>query len=240
MQRWVLHAMTTHITFLRRAASTAAITATSFSVAISASAQTSAADAAYDRAAKAYASFSSIDAQFEQKTTNPILGKSVTSRGRFVQQKPNLVSITFTDPAGDRIVGDGKYLWVFLPSSTPNQVMKLPAKSDAAVIVNLLGRLLDAPRKSFTISGGEAVTVDGVATRKVLLVSKDADNAPFQRATLWIDDKDSRPVRVQVIDPQGIDRTFNMTSWAVNTAPAKDVFRFSPPKGVKVVSKIPA
>ena len=231
--------MTTNITFLRPAVAAWAMLAAAMSVPMFAAAQSTPADVAYDRAAKAYASFSSIDAQFEQKTTNPILGKSAISRGRFVQKKPNLVSINFTDPIGDRIVGDGKFLWVYLPSSTPNQVLKLPANSESAVIVNLLGQLLDAPRKSFVISGGEAVTVDGVPTRKVLLVSRDPNTAAFQRATLWIDDKDSRPVRVQIIDPQGIDRTFNMTSWTVNSALAGDVFKFSPPKGTKVVSKIP-
>lgn len=231
--------MPTHITFLRRALASAVAIAASVSVAASASAQNSAADLAYDRAVKAYKSFTSIDAQFEQKTTNPILGKSVISRGRFVQQKPNLVSITFTDPVGDRIVDDGKYLWVFLPSSTPNQVLKLPANSEGALIVNLLGQLLDAPRQSFVISGGEAVALEAGSTRKVLLVPRNGAGAPFQRATLWIDDKDSRPVRVQIIDPQGIDRTFNMTTWAVNAVLPKNTFKFSTPKGAKVVSRIP-
>lgn len=213
--------------------------AVSASVSVHAFAQSSPADVAYDRAAKAYASFSSIDAQFEQKTTNPVLGKTAMSKGRFVQQKPNLVSITFTDPVGDRIVGDGKSLWVYLPSSTPNQVMKLPANSDGAVIVNLLGQLLDAPRQSFVITGGEAATIDGVATKKVQLVPRKPDSAPFSRATLWIDDKDARPSRVQIIDAQGIDRTFNMTTWSVNGAISKDMFKFTPPKGVKVISNIP-
>ncbi|MBC8087565.1 MAG: outer membrane lipoprotein carrier protein LolA [Phycisphaerae bacterium] len=229
--------MSTHITFLPAMLQSVSIAA--LAVASPLSAQTSAADVAYDRAARAYKSFTSIDAQFEQKTTNPILGKTATSRGRFVQQKPNLVSITFTDPVGDRIVGDGKYLWVFLPSSTPNQVLRLPANSESAVIVNLLGQLLDAPRQSFVISGGESVSLDGVATKKVLLVSRTPNSAPFQRATLWIDDKDSRPIRVQIIDPQGIDRTFNMSTWTVNTTLPKDLFKFSPPKGAKVISRIP-
>lgn len=202
-------------------------------------AQTSAADVAYDRAAKAYASFSSIDALFEQKITNPVLGKTAMSKGRFVQQKPNLVSITFTDPVGDRIVGDGKSLWIYLPSSTPGQVIKLPANSEGAVIANLLGQLLDAPRQSFVITGGDAVTIDGVATKKVQLVPRKPDSAPFSRATLWIDDKDARPSRVQIIDAQGIDRTFNMTTWAVNGPLPKDTFKFTPPKGVKVVSQLP-
>ena len=209
----------------------AAVAAPTFAVA-----QSTLADIAYDRAAKAYASFTSIDAQFEQKTTNPILGKTALSKGRFVQQKPNLVAITFTDPAGDRIVGDGKSLWVYLPSSTPGQVMKLPAKSESAVIVNLLGQLLDAPRQSFVISGGEATTIDGVATKKVTLVPRVANSSAFQRATLWIDDKDARPIRVQIIDPQGIDRTFAMTTWTVNSLLPKDTFRFTPPKGVKIMT----
>lgn len=223
--------------FSRAAVVAVAATASLSSIAI---AQATPADVAYDRAAKAYASFSSIDAQFEQKTTNPVLGKTAMSKGRFVQQKPNLVSITFTDPAGDRIVGDGKTLWVYLPSSTPGQVMKLPANSDGAVIVNLLGQLLDAPRQSFVITGGEAATVDGVATKKVQLVPKKPDSAPFTRATLWIDDKDARPTRVQIIDSQGIDRTFSMTTWSVNGTLPKDMFKFAPPKGVKVISNIPS
>jgi len=231
--------MTIPLTNWRGALGAAALAIAGAGFASPGSAQASSADVAYDRAAKAYKSFSNIDAQFEQKTTNPILGKSALSRGRFVQQKPNLVSITFTDPVGDRIVGDGRYLWVFLPSSTPNQVLKLPANSESAVIVNLLGQLLDAPRQSFVISGGEAVSLEGVPTRKVMLVPRTAGSAPFQRATLWIDDKDSRPVRVQIIDPQGIDRTLSMTTWTVNSTLPKDMFKFSPPKGAKVVSKVP-
>lgn len=230
--------MTTIPRFISGAASATIAFATATAPA-AAFAQSSAADVAYDRAAKAYASFNNIDAQFEQKLTNPILGKTAISKGRFVQQKPNLVSITFTDPAGDRIVGDGKWLWVYLPSSTPGQVLKLPAKSDAAVIVNLLGQLLDAPRQSFVISGGDAVTLDAGATKKVVLVPRTANSAPFQRATLWIADKDARPIRVQIIDPQGIDRTLSMTAWTVNSVLPKDMFKFTLPKGVKVTSSIP-
>ena len=197
------------------------------------------ADAVYDRAAKAYGAQRTIDAQFDQSITNPLLGKTMTSHGRFQQQRPNLVSITFTDPAGDRIVGDGKSLWVYLPSSQPGQVLKLPANSEAGNIANLIGQFLDAPKQSFAISGGEVATIEGASTHKVQLVPHTSSNAPFQRATLWIDDKDSRVRRVQLLDAQGVDRTITMTTWATNSAFDKTVFRFSPPKGVKVVSNIP-
>jgi outer membrane lipoprotein carrier protein len=197
------------------------------------------AETVYDRAAKVFAAQHNIDAQFEQKITNPLLGRTATSHGRFVQQRPNLVSITFTDPAGDQIVGDGKSLWVYLPSSTPGQALKLPANSDGAIIVNMLGQLLEAPRQSFTMSGGDAAVVDGAVTHRVQLVPRVANSVPFQKATLWIDDTDGRPRRVQVIDDQGVDRTITLNTWTTNTTVDKKVFTFSPPKGVKIISKVP-
>ena len=197
------------------------------------------ADAAYDRVAKAWGATKTLEAQFEQKITNPLLGRTATSRGLFRQQRPGKLSITFTDPVGDRIVGDGKSLWVYLPSSTPGQVLKLPANADGAIVADLLGELLEAPRKSFTVSGGDAATVDGRATHRVQLVPKSPGSSPFQRATLWLDDKEPRPIRVQVVDAQGVDRTITLTTWTPGATLPRDAFRFAVPKGIKVVTKIP-
>jgi outer membrane lipoprotein carrier protein len=202
-------------------------------------ASTAAADVAYDRAAKQWGALRSVEARFEQKITNPLIGRTATSRGTFLQQRPGRVSITFTDPAGDRIVGDGTSLWVFLPSSTPGQVLKLPASAEGAVVTDMLGQLLDTPRKTFTITGGEAVTIDGRATRRVHLVPRQAGSVAFQRATLWLDETESRPVRVQIIDGQGVDRTITLTSWTPNARVAKDAFRFAVPRGVKVITRLP-
>ena len=198
-----------------------------------------AAESAFDRVAKAWASHATLEARFEQKITNPLLGRTASSRGTFQQRKPGQVSITFTDPAGDRIVGDGKSLWVYLPSSAPGQVMKLPADADGAIVVDLLGQLLDAPKRTFTISGGDVVTIDGRTTRRVLLVPRSEGSVPFQRATLWLDEKEPRPIRVQVIDGQGVDRTITLTTWQPNAVLPRNAFVFTPPKGVKVITKIP-
>ena len=204
-----------------------------------AAASSAAADAAYDRAAKSWRALKAVEARFEQKITNPLLGRTATSRGTFIQQRPGKIAITFTDPVGDRIVGDGKFLWVYLPSSAPNQVMKLPANAEGAVIADMLGQLLDTPRRTFTISGGEAATIEGRATRRVHLVPRTAGSVAFQRATLWIDDKESRPVRVQVVDQQGVDRTITMMTWSPNAPVPKDAFKFAVPMGAKVLTKLP-
>lgn len=199
----------------------------------------SGAEAAYDRVAKAWSATKTLEANFDQKITNPLLGRTATSRGVFHQQRPGKVSITFTQPAGDRIVGDGKTLWVYLPSSAPGQVLKLPANADGAIVADLLGQLLETPRRAFVISGGDAVTVEGRATKRVQLVPRTPNAVPFQKATLWLDDKESRPVRVQVIDGQGVDRTITLTSWSPDATLPKDAFAFTPPKGTKIQTKLP-
>ncbi len=197
------------------------------------------AEVAYERVAKAWAAQQSLEAQFEQKITNPILGRTASSKGLFQQQRPGKVSITFTDPVGDRIVGDGKSLWVYLPSSVPGQVLKLPADADGAIVADLLGQLLEAPRKTFTITGGELSVIDGRNTKRVVLLPKTAGSVPFQRATLWLDDKEPRPIRVQVVDGQGVDRTITLLTWKPDATLPRNAFAFSPPKGVKVVTKLP-
>ena len=197
------------------------------------------AEAAYTRVATSWSTTRTLQANFDQSITNPILGRTVTSRGVFVQERPNRVSITFTEPAGDRIVGDGKSLWVYLPSSTPGQALKLPADADGAIVADLLGQLLDTPRRAFTITGGERVSIDGRSTRRVQLVPKSTSSVPFSRATLWLDDMDARPVRVQVLDQQGVDRTITLTSWSPDVTLPKDAFTFVVPKGVKVSTKLP-
>jgi outer membrane lipoprotein carrier protein len=197
------------------------------------------AEAAYARVTKSWSSTTTLRADFDQTITNPILGRTVASRGLFMQQRPNRVSIRFTEPAGDRIVGDGKHLWVYLPSSSPGQVLKLPADADGAIVADLLGQLLDTPRRAFTITGGEQAPIDGRATRRVQLVPKSAGTVPFSKAVLWIDDREPRPVRVQVLDSQGVDRTITLTSWAPDASLPKDAFAFIAPKGVKVSTKLP-
>lgn len=199
----------------------------------------SVAESAYDRVAKAWASHSTLEAQFDQKIMNPLVGRTASSRGTFQQQKPGRVSITFTDPVGDRIVGDGKSLWVYLPSSTPGQVLKLPADADGAVVADLLGQLLDAPKRAFTFTGGDAATIDGRTTKRVIMAPRTANSVPFTKATLWLDDQEPRPVRIQVTDTQGVERTITLTTWVPNATLPKDAFTFKPPKGVKVVTKIP-
>jgi outer membrane lipoprotein-sorting protein len=74
--------------------------------AVSVQAQTP--DAIMKRAASAYTEMKTIRAEFEQTITNPLTGTNATARGVMLRRAPDLLSVTFTSPKGDRVVADGK------------------------------------------------------------------------------------------------------------------------------------
>src|SRR6184192_1234673 len=83
-------------------------------------------DATIDRAVAAYKLLKTTRATFEQTITNSLTGSVVTSRGVSEQQSPGRFAFRFTDPKGDRIIGDGKMVWLYLPSTNPDQVIRTP------------------------------------------------------------------------------------------------------------------
>jgi outer membrane lipoprotein carrier protein len=84
------------------------------------------AEAMVERAAAAYAKVKTVRARFEQRLRNPLTGSTIVQQGTLQQRLPNELAVVFTNPKGDRIVADGKALWVYTPSSAPGQVIKLP------------------------------------------------------------------------------------------------------------------
>ena len=71
------------------------------------------------------------------------------------------------------------------------------------------------------------------------LVPKSSADVPFQKATLWLDDAEARPVKIQVHDAQGTERVITLTSWTPNAKFSATTFTFTPPAGVKVITRLP-
>src|SRR6266496_3740324 len=90
-------------------------------------------DATIDRAVAAWKSVRTTRGTFEQTVSNSLTGGTAKARGEFQQERPNKLAIRFTDPAGDAIVADGRAVWIYLPSSSPGQVVKRPATDRSAV-----------------------------------------------------------------------------------------------------------
>jgi outer membrane lipoprotein carrier protein len=189
-----------------------------------------------DRASRAFTKARTVRAGFEQTLNNPATGSESKATGELVLAQPNRVSVRFTQPSGDRVIGDGTWLWVYLPSAAPNQVIKLPAKGKGVTGVDALGDLLTAPRSRYTVTGGTSATVGGRATRVVTMVPK-ADGQPIDRAKVWVDDADASVRQVEITDANGLVRTLRMTSWTINATVPASTFRFEVPKGVRVIDR---
>lgn len=190
-------------------------------------------DQALDRAVAAYKSVRTVRTRFEQTLTNPVTSRVSTARGEMVLQRPGKISLGFTNPSGDRIVSDGKFVWVYLPSSAPGQVIRQPA-SDAGVGLDFSTELLTAPRTKFSVSDGGVSIADGRGTHVVVLTPK--TEKAFTRARIWVDDRDGLVRQLELTEPSGLTRLIKFGQMKLNAKVPSSAFKFAVPKGVRVVS----
>jgi outer membrane lipoprotein carrier protein len=191
---------------------------------------------AVDRAVAAWKNVKSLSGTFEQTLTNPLLRSTSTAKGTFAQQQPNKLAVRFTDPAGDAIVADGSHLWVFLQGATPGQVIRRPITDQMASPIDI-GQFLDAPAAKYDITAKGAEPVGGRPAQAVGLVPKKGVDAPFTKATVWIDDADGTIRQFEVTESSGLTRRIRLTKLTVNPAIPASEFRFAVPKGVRVVDR---
>ena len=195
------------------------------------------ADEALDHAVSVWSKVKTARATFEQAITNSLTGSSATARGEFQEQRPNRLAITFTDPSGDRIVGDGESIWVYLPSSAPGQVIKHAAGDQSAVPLGITGEFLTDPRRRYDVSAAGTATVAGHPTHAVTLVPKSSTQASFDKATIWVDDDDGLIRQFETVESSGVTRRIRINSLDINVPVDRGVFAFKPPAGVRVIDR---
>jgi outer membrane lipoprotein carrier protein len=193
--------------------------------------------ATLDRAVRAYKHVKTVRASFTQTITNALLGQTVTSAGEVVQRRPNHVSVRFTDPAGDRIVADGKWVWFYLPSSTPGQVVRARIAKDGSGSPDLTGQFLDTPASRFDVTDLGREKVNGRAARVLSLVPKPGVDAPFTKAVIWVDSADALIRQFELTEPSEIIRRVTIKTLTLNPAIPASAFRFTPPSGTKVIDQ---
>ncbi|MGH7711191.1 MAG: outer membrane lipoprotein chaperone LolA [Gemmatimonadaceae bacterium] len=198
--------------------------------------QSTPADAALAKAVAAYADVRTARATFEQTITNPLVGSRLNSRGEFEQRRPNKFAFRFSDPKGDKIISDGKYVWVYLPNSQPDQVIRIALADGGAGSLDLISEFFDSPKSRYKVQDGGASTVEGKAARAVLLTPTRRD-ASFVKATVWIDVKDGKLLQFEAEEPSGVTRKVRITSFTPNVEVSASAFVFKPPKGVRVVDR---
>ena len=193
-----------------------------------------------DRASQTYQTVTSLSADFVQIITNPMIGTPDTTRGRLYQMRPSRFSMRFTAPKGDRIVADGRFLWLYTPSTTPGQVIRSRIPEYGTTGPNLIGQFVEQPRERYT---GHYVRADSLPDREsgrpvdvIRLVPKGRD-APYSEATIWVSREDALVYRVDIVESSGQERSVILRHIRVNAGVPGRELTFSTPAGVRVVDQ---
>jgi len=188
------------------------------------------------RASSVYRGLGSLQAEFVQVIEDGSLGDTLTTTGRLYQSGQNAFAMRFTDPPEEAIVIDGRHTWIYTPSTSPGQVIRMSVESDPVYGVNLLARLLDRPADRYTSTWLRSDEVNGRKVSVVAIVPRSA-NANFSRAVLWIDTEDALPRRIELDEAPGVRRILTLSKLRPNATIARELFEFKVPRGVRVVDQ---
>ena len=200
-----------------------------------AAAQDSDAGAIVARAAEKYRAITSFRSDFRQVIADSMIG-TYESRGQLTQAGESRLAMRFSDPKGDAIVMDGKYLWVYTPSTTPGQVLRYQIPSDPTYGPNMLAWILTNPTARYRSRYVRADAVVGRAVDVISMTPLDR-SLPFSEAIVWIDQYDSLPRRIEVREKSGQRRTLVLTGVETGRSTSDDTFRFDVPTGVRIVDQ---
>ena len=199
-------------------------------------AQAQDAESIVGRSSRVYRSLSSLTADFVQVIDNPMID-SAESRGTLIQAGSSKLSMRFTDPPDEAVVIDGEHVWVYTPSTVPDQVLRLKAPSGGPVYgYNLLAWFLDRPSERYQ---AKYVREDKVGSRPVDVVelTPAVPDLPFERAILWLDRQDGLPRRLEITEKSGALRTLALSNLRVNRRVPDSAFEFKVPSGARVVDQ---
>ncbi len=189
-----------------------------------------------DRASAAYQTVTTLSADFVQIIANPLVGAPDTTRGKLYQERPNHFAMRFTRPRGDRIVADGRYLWLYTPSTTPGQVIRAPIPEMGTTGPNLIGQFVEHPRERYAARYLGTDSLDTGVADVVALTPRERD-PPYTEAVIWVDRTDGLLRRIDIAETSGQRRTVMLRNLQVNGGVPRREFTFSPLGGVRVVDQ---
>jgi outer membrane lipoprotein carrier protein len=156
-------------------------------------------------------------ATFRQHYVIRLMNTTMDSDGTVTFAKPGKMSWTYFHPPGNRVVVDGRNVWVHQASS--NQTYAAQAQVPAALSF-LTGRgqfastFHFAMAPSLTFPGGYVLAGKPIAPTPQMTI-----------ALFWVDAQTSQIRRVTLVDGQGNRNTFDFTHVVVNTPVPARTFR---------------
>lgn len=198
------------------------------------------ADRVLRRAGAAYDSLRTLRAAFRQQIEMRAFEppRRRAGRGTWYQEKPGLFRMEFEDPEGDLVVSDGRFLWLYYPSTHPGQVVRTELETGGAAgrggeIVDLQGRILERARSVYEPAYGGRVDVDGHATHRVELTPR-GRQADYAKVRIWVDAESWLVRRLEFTDRSETVRTVTLDDLETDVPLPDSLFRFEPPDDVEV------
>jgi outer membrane lipoprotein carrier protein len=188
------------------------------------------------RASGIYRGLSSLQADFTQVVEDAGIGDTLRSSGRLYQTGSNTFAMRFSDPPEEAIVIDGRHVWIYTPSTTPGQVIRMRMETDPVYGANLLAKILDRPAERYRSNWLRADTVGGRRVDVVAIVPSTPD-LNFSKAVLWLDSEAALPRRIELTESPGVRRILTLSHLRTNVPIDSSVFEFKPPKGVRIVDQ---
>jgi outer membrane lipoprotein carrier protein len=193
------------------------------------------AEAILRRAAAAYAQVHALRASFTQEIDNPLLESHTQSRGTLYEERPGRLLLRFSDPPGDVVVSDGRYIWLYYPSVDPKQVIRSRGGAPGTAGLDLQAQFLGDPTERFAAKLDGAGQVDNRGAD--ILTLEPRENMGYRSLRVWIDQTDHLVRQFEITDGNGVVRRFHLTDLAVNPDLSDSLFHFTPPPGVTVVDR---
>ncbi|MFL5516014.1 MAG: LolA family protein [Gemmatimonadales bacterium] len=188
------------------------------------------------RSSRVYRSLASMRADFVQVIDNPMID-SAESRGTLVQAGASKLAMRFTNPPGEAIIIDGEHVWIYTPSTVPDQVLRMQLPSGGPVYgYNIIAWLLDKPAERYE---PKYLRQDKVGARSVDVIElvPAVPDLPFERAIVWLDRADALPRRLEITEHGGAIRTLTLSKVQVNQRVPDSTFTFTVPSGVRIVDQ---
>lgn len=187
------------------------------------------------RAGRTFRSLTSIRASFEQIIEDRMIGTQ-KARGELVQSGNAHLAMRFADPKGDLVLLDGTSVWLYTPSTTPGQVIRMPIPTDPVYGPNVLARILDRPTERYQVSWVREETAEGRPADVVEFIPTTEDPL-FSRAVIWIDRASALPRRLELDERTGVHRTLILSRIRTNVPVGRNEYVFEVPDGVRVVDR---
>ena len=187
------------------------------------------------RAGRTFRGLSSFKASFEQVIEDRMIGTQ-NSKGELSQAGSAHLAMRFSDPKGDLVLLDGTSVWIYTPSTTPGQVIRMAIPTDPVYGPNVLSRILDKPTERYQVTWVREEIVDGKPVDVVEFLPTTEDPL-FSKAVIWIERSTSLPRRLELDERTGVHRTLILSRLRTNVPTGRNEFVFQVPDGVRVVDR---